>query len=153
MNTLLMSPFAFKVKSNAYPTSFNRIIDQFVGQEAIPAIKKFNNKIASPSTNIMKTEDAYELYLAVPGFDKEQINITTEKDILHIEGKIGDTSSEDIKYNYREFGVNNFKRSFILPENVDFEKITAQCKDGILMVKIGLKIEEATKSTLNITIE
>lgn len=148
-----MSPFAFKVKSNAYPTGFNRIIDGFVGQEAIPAIKKLNNKIASPSTNIMKTDDAYELYLSVPGFDKEQIKITTEKDILHIEGKIEVTSTEEIKYNYREFGVNNFKRSFILPENVDFEKISAHCKDGILMVKIGFKKEDVTKSTINITIE
>ncbi len=153
MNTLLISPFAYRVKPNNLHPGFNRLIDQYIAQDVIPAVKKTTSKITSPLTNIKKTADAYELLLNVPGYVKEQINITTEEDVLHIEGSIEETTANDVKYNYREFGLYNFKRSFRLPENVDYEKISAQCKDGILLVKIGLKVEETQKTAMNITIE
>ena len=153
MNTLLISPFTYRVKPYKIHPGFNRLIDQYIAQDVIPRVKTTTSKITSPLTNIKRTAEAYELHLNVPGYIKEQIKITTEEHILNIEGSVEETPVNDVKYNHKEFGFYNFKRSFRLPENVDYDKISAQCKDGILVVMIGLKVEETQKTAMNITIE
>ncbi|HMG15747.1 MAG TPA: Hsp20/alpha crystallin family protein [Saprospiraceae bacterium] len=153
MNTLLMSPFAYRIRPNVIPQGYDRFVHRCLTQDAIPNVKNLANKISRPFSNIKKTEDAYELYLSVPGFTKENIKISTDQDLLHIEGTMEEMSSEDYKYNHKEFGTQNFKRSFRLPEFVNYDNITAQCKDGILLVKLGFKAEEAVKSPVNITID
>ena len=45
----------------------------------------------------------------------------------------------DAKWLIRERSVSSFKRSFTIPEDVDYEKLTASVKDGILTVAMPRK--------------
>ena len=68
-----------------------------------------------------KTDGGYEFVCEVPGYTKENIELSVKEDILAIEGK------KDKK---------TFKFEVALSKNVDLTKITATCKDGILTIKL-----------------
>ena len=95
-----------------------------------------------PATNIIESDDHFDIQLAVPGKKKSDFKIELEEGILTI------TSEEELKstekqgnYTRKEFGYSSFKRSFNIPEIVSADKITANYKGGILSVSLPKKAE------------
>lgn len=101
-----------------------------------------------PLTNISKIDDTVMLEIAMPGIAKENIDLRTEKGRLIIKGMLSDRQ-EGIKTHKKEFGRQNYKRSFHLPQDIDQDMITAQYQDGILTVQLPKK-EEAKRKTISI---
>lgn len=99
-----------------------------------------------PRVNTREGEYAYHVELDLPGIKKEDIEITTEDNVLTISGerKIKDEIKEDDYYKV-ESAYGKFSRSFTLPENIDVENIHAESKDGVLEVVIPKLKEEETK--------
>ena len=101
----------------------------------------FNNLINGnfPATNVSENEIAFNIELSVPGFNKEDIKIEIEKDVLKISAQ-SETSSEEKDENKKvlrqEFKKSSFTRSFSIPENIDTENISAIQKDGILEITL-----------------
>ncbi|MCC8144995.1 MAG: Hsp20/alpha crystallin family protein, partial [Bacteroidales bacterium] len=118
-------------KRNYYPSVFGRFSDDF-----------FNNMFSDselPATNVSETEKAYNLELSVPGFSKEDFKIEVDKNVMKISASKENNTEEkgeDEKVWRREFTSSSFTRSFVLPENVDTEKITANEKSGILKISL-----------------
>lgn len=93
----------------------------------------------------MRGEFAYHIEIDLPGISKEDIEITTEDNVLMISGerKLNEeTKEEDYYLCESSFGV--ISRSFVLPEGIDEEKIDARYEDGRLYVT--LEKEEARKA-------
>ncbi len=90
-----------------------------------------------PNTNILETENHFALEISAPGRSKNDFNISLDKDTLTISSN-DETKEEKIdgKYHKREFKLSQLKRSFIVPENVDTEKISAKYLNGVLIVKL-----------------
>ncbi|HWW37790.1 Hsp20/alpha crystallin family protein [Pedobacter sp.] len=102
------------------------------------------NKI--PGVNILESDADYKIELAAPGLNKEDFQINLKKDTLSVwaEKKV---SEEDKKeYTRREFDYFSFARSFVLPESVDGDKISAEYTNGILNITIGKKDESQSQS-------
>ena len=97
------------------------------------------------STNIQEFEENYLIELNVPGFKKEDINISLENDILTISAE-QESKKEEGTYNRKEFERTSIKRSFSVPEDVDKENIDAKCEHGILYVDLGKKKKEEPKN-------
>ncbi len=98
-----------------------------------------------PATNIVEEKDAYELELAVPGYDKNDFKIDLENNVLTISSSKEEKHEEKNKdYSRREFTSTSFFRSFTLPETVETEKIGAKYENGILHVTLP-KVEEVKK--------
>ena len=97
-----------------------------------------SNHVAS---NIIKTENGFDIQIAVPGIDKENIKLFIKDDILTVEGKTDNTENK-VKYNLRQFDFSNFKKSFEISDNIDHENIEAAYANGILTIKL-LKKEMA----------
>jgi len=99
-----------------------------------------------PVVNTREGEYAYHVELDLPGIKKEDIEITTEDNILTISGerKLKDEVKEDDYYKV-ESVYGKFSRSFTLPEKIDVENIHAESKDGVLEVIIPKLSEEETK--------
>jgi len=112
-----------------------------------PMVKEEGN-IASfvPSVNTRESDDAYYVEVDLPGIKKEDIEITTEDNVLTISGerKYKDEVKEDDYYKV-ESRYGKFSRSFTLPEKVDVENIHAESKDGVLEVVIPKLKEEENK--------
>jgi HSP20 family protein len=89
--------------------------------------------------NIQEKEDKVLVSAKIPGFEKDEINIHVEENMLVIEGvKKAENvdGNEDGEYYIREFSSQNIKRSVSLPTKVDGEKADAEIKNGILKVTL-----------------
>ena len=99
-----------------------------------------------PSANIKEKEDQFEVELAIPGFDKDDVNIELNDNVLTVSSEKSDQSEEkDAHYSRREFQYSAFTRSFRLPDNVNEDDIKAKFNNGVLSVAIP-KMKELKKS-------
>ena len=117
---------------NRTPVRFNNLPSIFDDIFVTDATKKFR-----PAVNIKETEAAFEIHMALPGYEKEDIQIKIENELLTISSeKVNKTKIEGETITKQEFSFENFTRSFTLPEIVDIESIEAHNENGILLVTL-----------------
>jgi HSP20 family protein len=101
--------------------------------------------VSVPSVNVSENHQEYKVTLAAPGLKKSDFNINVEGNMITISSeKEEKKESKDEKYTRQEYNYSSFSRSFMLPEEVNAEKIDAAYTDGILTVTMP-KREEAKK--------
>lgn len=125
------------------------IFDDFFGN-AKPAITGFNGMFTNFPVDVKETENSYEFVMNVPGFKKEDINISVDNGVLSVKSHKEESvekTEEDGKYIFRERSASSVKRAFKLPENTDSSKIEAKMEDGILSISIP-KIEKKAESNI-----
>lgn len=106
-------------------------------------------------TDIRETDDAYILEAEIPGFNKENIKIDYDNNVLTLSGVEEYESDEKDKetgnYIRRERSTQSFSRQFVF-QNIKPTEIKATYKDGILMVNLP-KETTGESTTRNIEIE
>ena len=103
-----------------------------------------------PAVDIVEDDEKFVLKADFPGFEKKDINLAVENDVL----KISATHSKkenDITYTIRERQTSELERSFTLPESVIANKISAKFKNGMLVINIP-KAKEEKAAVQNIKI-
>ncbi len=83
--------------------------------------------------NINETDEAFELSLAAPGYQREQFHISLDKEVLTIKAILPKVEGED-QPKVKGFGSQEFERNFHLPDTIDFEAIKASYEQGVLTV-------------------
>ncbi|MFT5595977.1 MAG: HSP20 family protein [Flammeovirgaceae bacterium] len=98
-----------------------------------------------PAVNIKEAENSFDVEVALPGFNKDDIKITVENNVLTISSKKEEEKEEKDgdKITRREFNYSSFNRSFQIPDNVDDKNIEAAYKDDLL--KLILPKSEPSK--------
>lgn len=101
----------------------------------------------TPRADITEDEVNIFFHLEMPGMCKECVKISVNEDrILSIKGeKKRKEQSEDKNCIRSERVFGEFSRSFVLPENSDFEKINAKFENGVLELTIPKKEPEKPK--------
>ncbi|GAB4375408.1 MAG: hypothetical protein Kow0075_01750 [Salibacteraceae bacterium] len=129
----------FKWPKNLKP-KFPKIIERFTGKSIHDEVSESENVALLPSVNIHRKGDNYQLSVALPGFDKSDVEIKVENDVLVIrsEKEVEDEENKD-GWLRREYSYASFQRLFQLPEDADPESVSAEMKNGVLKVKIGTK--------------
>lgn len=94
-----------------------------------------------PSANVKEKKESFELELAVPGMQKQDLRIHLEDDVLIIQGEHKEEKEENGRYTRREFMTSSFERTFRLPKMVDGEKVQAKYDNGILRLNLPKKAE------------
>lgn len=100
------------------------------------------NKYFVPA-DIIEYENVYCIYIDVPGFFKDNIdlNLDHEEHIINIKFKriniYDDLKKEALIKVERIFG--DFEKSLVLPGNSDLNKIKAHINNGILIINIPKK--------------
>lgn len=92
-----------------------------------------------PAVNVSENDDHFTLEVAAPGKTKKDFNLELDNGVLTIsseEKKENEKKDNNGRFTRREFSYSSFKRAFTLPETVDVEKISAQYKDGVLMINL-----------------
>ena len=101
----------------------------------------------TPAVNISENDDQFDVELAIPGLNKEDIKISLDKNVLSVSAdKKTETVDENKKFTKREYSFNSFSRSFTLPESADQSKIEADYVAGILKLTIAKKEEAKFQS-------
>ena len=97
-------------------------------------------------TDIKEHDDNYELIVDLPGFNKDNINISIENGYLEISAKTTSDKEENEKGKYlrRERFEGEYKRSFYVGDNITEDEIKASFKNGILKINVP-KVKENPK--------
>jgi HSP20 family protein len=96
----------------------------------VPSETQTENLVA-PLTDIYVSKDGYQIFLDMPGVAKENFNLKVDSDELIVTGK-KENSPKPPKYLSNEIFYSGFHRHFVLPKDVDTDKIDASYQDGVL---------------------
>lgn len=102
-------------------------------------------RIYRPLTDIMETADGVTLMLEMPGVAASDVDVTLEKRVLTIRGKVHPTAPETLQLAYAEYGEGDFERSFTLSDDFDPDKIDASVVNGVLTLKLPRAAEAQPK--------
>ena len=118
---------------------FDDMFDHFESIFDVPTVNY-------PPYNLVKTGDhKFNIEIALAGFNKKDINITSENGMLTIESK-QDEKSKDTKDGeviHKGISQRYFKRSFTIADDVEIKG--AELKDGLLKVSMEKIIPDAKK--------
>ena len=117
---------------------FDDMFDHFESMFDVPTINY-------PPYNIVKTGDnKFDIEVALAGFNKKDINVTSENNMLTIESKQEDKSKDkDGEVIHKGISKRYFKRSFTIADDVEIKG--AELKDGLLKVSMEKIIPDAKK--------
>jgi molecular chaperone IbpA len=111
--------------------------------------RRFANQLSNnyPPHNILKTgENQYEIQIAATGFEKSEISVTVESNVLTVAG-VGAESvrheNPEISYLHRGLATRDFVREFPLAEHI--EVVGAETKNGMLTIKLVRNVPESAK--------
>ena len=109
--------------------------------------RRFANSVSNnyPPHNILKTgENQYEIQLAVTGFEKSEISVTVEDNVLIVKGETETLNeSTEIVYLHRGLATRDFCKEFPLAEHI--EVVGAETRNGMLTIKLVRNIPESAK--------
>ncbi len=123
-------------------------LDQFFDDFA-PA-----STVKVPKVDIEELKDHYEIKADLPGFTKDEVNVTYANDVLTIDAKKDDTKEtkdEDRHFLRRERVTSAFRRQFAV-KGIKKEDIKADLKDGILTISLPKVEQEIEKAPYHIQI-
>ena len=101
-----------------------------------------------PPYNIVKTgKNTYNVELALAGFNRKDIEVTYEENLLTVKSKKSDEAEqtdEDGNVIHRGISKRFFSKSFTIANDVEIKG--AELKDGLLVIALERIIPEAKKA-------
>ena len=89
----------------------------------------------TPRVDIMETEEESLLLADLPGVKPEEVDVRFDNGELIIDGRCA-PRHEGANYLLSEYGVGDFYRAFSISEHIDWQRISAELKDGVLTVHL-----------------
>ncbi|MFW6246580.1 MAG: Hsp20/alpha crystallin family protein [bacterium] len=136
----------FLIKKNyTVPTPFDDFFDSLMNHNFDLDEPKV------PVHDVIENDNEYLIEMLLSGVKKEDIKIDSEDDVLTIQAER--KKNNKLKYNRQQTYFGKYKRSFILPEDVDKSKIDANLSDGVLKItlnKLKPKKDEPKKISIEI---
>ena len=121
----------------------NRLFDDMVAPSHRP------DSVGSafmPAMEFNETKDTYHLKLEIPGMNSDDLNIEATAEAITIGGeRRSEVSAQDEGMTRSEFRYGKFQRVIPLPGRIDNQGITADYKDGVLMLTLPKAEEERNK--------
>lgn len=127
---------------------FNSVLNELLKEsKAQPEIKVD----FVPRANILENDKEFEIQLELAGFNKEDVKLNIEKDLLSISGsRKSDEKNENTNVHLRQIVEGSFERSFYLPEDIAEDKISAKLENGVLVVRIPKDEKKVLKKSVSI---
>lgn len=135
-----------------FHSEVDRLFDRFFGE---PFGSRFAPgwSAAWPSIDISEEDEALIVTAEVPGVDAGDLDVSVSGDMLTLSGEKREESEErreGFYHSERRFGA--FRRAIPLPAPVDRERISAECKDGVLRIRLP-KSEEAAAKRIPVSVK
>jgi HSP20 family protein len=108
----------------------DRLLNTFF--EDLPA-----GRVGGPSVDVREEDDRYLLEAELPGFNENEVDVKVEDNLLTISSRKEENKEEKNRtYLVRERRSSSFSRSFVLPRDVDSQKINGSFADGVLTLTL-----------------
>ncbi len=120
-----------------FERSIDNLFDTFVGTP-------FTGQAGQlPVMDVADYDDQLVIVAEMPGVKKEDVKISLQNGTLMISGKRNPIQfPEDSTWLRNEIQTGSFSRSFVLPNDVQMDKIAAELNNGVLRITLP-KAEEA----------
>jgi HSP20 family protein len=116
------------------------IIDELFGNDTYGGKTESYTLRCKPAVNVVEQDNAYQIDVAAPGFERSELKVTMDKNLLTISSVPAQKQEEKKeKFLKKEYSTSSFTRSFELPENIDADKIEASHKNGVLSITVPKK--------------
>jgi HSP20 family protein len=142
MNLIRYQPAALDMMDNVSRWFDDMFVDFPTGRSSLPAV------------DVRETEAEYLMEVDLPGLSEKDIEVKLDNSLLTISSKKEEKMEENKEerkngYLMRERRATSFCRSFVLPEEVDREKIGAEFKNGVLQLSFP-KVPAAKPKTIEV---
>ncbi len=131
----------------------NRLIEEYWQAPAMAGPPSAPTDLASPawtpSIDLYETATEMVLVVDLPGVDPASIDLSLTGNVLSLRGEKAASAVEDGHKRARERLSGSFHRRITLTESVDFDRVQAKAKDGVLTVRLP-KQETAKARTITI---
>ena len=135
-------------------SDIDRMFDDFFGRRWMRPFaweRPFAEMPTVPSVDVIDREDEVVVRAEVPGYKKEELEISVANSSLTIKGETKTEEKEEKGDYYRcEISHGAFSRTVALPAEVDDSKAKASVKDGVLELTLP-KIEKSKRHTIAIS--
>ncbi len=89
-----------------------------------------------PPVDIIEKNDELLLLADVPGVRPDGVDIDYEHGELRIRAHVEPRQHDGRQYALREYGVGDFVRTFEVGEGIDAQRISAELRDGVLIMHL-----------------
>lgn len=100
-----------------------------------------------PVVDVREEKDRYVLEAELPGMSEKDVDVQVEDNMLSINSAKAEEKEEkkDEGYLVRERRSRSFSRSFVLPKDVDRNKVDARFKNGLLTLTMPKSAESKAR--------
>lgn len=106
-----------------------------------------------PATNIAQHEKELVFDVLVPGFTKDNLEVSIKGDMLTVKGEKPHRVRETgVEYVVEEFSTDSFERQFKLSKDVSTDHIEAKCENGVLHISFYDEKPKTYKRAHNIEV-
>lgn len=109
-------------------------------------------KVFDADVDIIERGEDVVVIADVPGVDEKSVDVTLEKNILSIYGRVDGGTPEGRILKYAEYDAGDYRREFALTDEVDRGRIRATVKNGVLRLVLP-KAEAARTKKIAVTAE
>jgi HSP20 family molecular chaperone IbpA len=102
-----------------------------------------------PPIDIHEAPDGLKLEADLPGATEQSLQIQLEDNVLSLYAKVDSPAPEGARLLHEEYRLGDYRRSFILSDEVDRERIAAELKNGVLTLVLP-KAERARTRRIEI---
>ena len=135
MDLIKLEPFR---ELSEFRRRMDNVIDSFFGRE--------KSGKWMPDIDITESPEEILVKVDIPGIDKKDLSITLSGENLMLKGERKEEKDEKTKHSHRiERRYGSFERILHVPVAVDSGKISADYKDGVLVVHLPKKAEAKPK--------
>jgi HSP20 family protein len=99
----------------------------------------------TPSINLYQNADEVVVTALVPGYDAESIEMNVVDNRFLLKGNPKKETNDGYTLVREEINTSEFMRSFDLPFKINSERVEANLKNGVLVVKLPKAEEEKAK--------
>jgi HSP20 family protein len=102
-----------------------------------------------PTGDIFEDANALTVVLEMPGVEKKNVDIKVEAGVLHVDGHLDFAKYEGMQPVYTEYNIGHYRRSFVLSNKIDPNRIGAEMRNGVLTITLP-KAEEAKPRKISV---
>ena len=103
-------------------------------------------RVFMPRTDIYETPDSIVVLAEMPGVDEKGLDITLEKNVLTITGRIDNKPlPQGARLAYEEYETGDYQRAFSISNEVDRDRIEASLKQGVLTIVLSKATQACTR--------
>jgi HSP20 family protein len=111
-------------------------------QNGISQVKNGHAVITAPPVDVYENEDELLVTVDVPGAAPDSVQVQLEKNRLSISARAAAGTDREGTTSWRP---RDYQRTFVVPDGIDAEAITAELSQGVLRVRLPKRAERKAR--------